>query len=160
MEKNLLKRLDKYYIYAVSSKKAVLLASSNSKTQLRDQTLDKLKLGPDGDKSQANKYSGLYLYRIKLMKVSKKDIEKESDSQIKMIGGPIVAVVERVKINVGNKIKLKSIDDNEVRNKIYFSPVYLEKYKTIKQKSIDSIAFDFAHDKFNSGLFAVNTLND
>ena len=37
---------------------------------------------------------------------------------------------------------------------------YLEKYETIKPDSIDSIAFKFAHKKFNFGLFAVNTLNE
>ncbi len=156
----ILKNIDKYYIYAVSSKKPVLLASSNSKTDLRTEALDKLQLNSTEKTDRVNKYNGLYLYRIKLMKVPKKDYQAESTSQIKMIGGPIVAIVERVQINIGDKIKLKSIDDNNVSNKIYFSPVYLKKYDTIKSESIDKIAFDFAHKKFNFGLFAVNTLNE
>ena len=160
----ILKQLDKYYIYAVSSKKPILLASSNSKTDLRVDALEKLQLNPTGDagKDRIDKYNGLYLYRIKLMKVPKKEFEKEKNSQIKMIGGPIVAVVERVQINIGDKIKLKSVDslDDESNNKIYFSPVYLKKYETIKSETIDSIAYKFAHKKFNLGLFAVNTINE
>jgi len=156
----ILRNLDKYYIYAVSSKKPVLLASSNSKTELRTEALDKLELNPSNKSDRIDKYNGLYLYRIKLMKVPKKDYQAESKSQIKMIGGPIVAIVERVQINIGDKIKLKSIDETNVNNKIYFSPVYLKKYETIKSESIDKIAYDFAHKKFNFGLFAVNTLND
>ncbi len=156
----ILKNLDKYYIYAVSNKKPVLLASSNSKTELRTEALDKLQLNPSDKSDRVNKYNGLYLYRIKLMKVPKKDYQAEANSQIKMIGGPIVAIVERVQINIGEKIKLKSIDEANANNKIYFSPVYLKKYDTIKSESIDKIAYDFAHKKFNFGLFAVNTLND
>ncbi len=157
---NILKQLDKYYIYAVSSKKPILLASSNGKTELRKQALAKLELNSQTSKDKVDKYNGLYLYRIKLMKVPKKDYHAETNSQIKMIGGPIVAVVERVQINIGDKIKLKSIDEPNANNKIYFSSVYLKKYETIKPESIDKIAFDFAHKKFNFGLFAVNTLND
>ena len=156
----ILKQLDKYYIYAVSSKKPILLASSDSKTELRTIALDKLELKPSMEKARFNKYNGLYLFRIKLMKVPKKDFEAEKNSKIKMIGGPIVAIVERVQINIGDKIKLKSIETDSVLNKIYFSDVYLEKYETIKPDSIDSIAFKFAHKKFNFGLFAVNTLNE
>ena len=148
----ILKQLDKYYIYAVSSKKPILLASSNSKTELRTLALDKLELNPSMEKARIDKYNGLYLFRIKLMKVSKKDFDEEENSKIKMIGGPIVAVVERVQINIGPKIKLKStaLDTDSVNNKIYFSQVYLEKYETIKPDSIDSIAFKFVHKKFNS----------
>jgi hypothetical protein len=167
-EKQILKQLDKYYIYAVSSKKPILLASSNSKTDLRVGALEKLELNPSDPESTSqeriNKYNGLYLYRIKLMKVPKTQYDQEKNSKIKMIGGPIVAIVERVQINVGEKIKLKSADTvpgtDETNNKIYFSQVYLKKYETIKPESIDSIAFKFAHKKFNLGLFAVNTLNE
>ena len=156
----ILKELDKYYIYAVSSKKPILLASSDSKTELRTIALDKLELKPSMEKARFDKYNGLYLFRIKLMKVSKKDVDAEKNSNVKMIGGPIVAIIERVQINIGDKIKLNSIETDSVNNKIYFSQVYLEKYETIKSDSIDSIAFKFAHKKFNSGLFAVNTLNE
>jgi len=156
----ILKQLDKYYIYAVSSKKPILLASSDSKTELRTIALDKLELKPSMEKARFDKYNGLYLFRIKLMKVSKKDVDAEKNSNVKMIGGPIVAIIERVQINIGDKIKLNSIETDSVNNKIYFSPVYLEKYETIKSDSLDSIAFKFAHKKFNSGLFAVNTLNE
>ena len=160
----ILKQLDKYYIYAVSSKKPILLASSDSKSELRTLALDKLELNPSMDKAKVDKYNGLYLFRIKLMKVPKKDFDAEKNSKIKMIGGPIVAVIERVQINIGPKIKLKGMDTDtdtdSVNNKIYFSQIYLEKYNTIKSNSIDSIAFKFAHKKFNSGLFAVNTVNE
>ena len=156
----ILKGLDKYYIYAVNSKKPILLANSDSKTELRTIALKKLNLNQTPNKDQIDKYNGLYLFRIKLMKVPKKDYNSEKNSKIKMIGGPIVAIIERVQINIGSKIKLKSMKIESTNNKIYFSNVYLSKYNTIKLDSINSIAFKFAHNKFNLGLFAVNTINE
>lgn len=94
------------------------------------------------------------------MEVPKKNYDMEKNSKVKMIGGPIVAVVERVQIIIGNEIKLKNMDSEEVNNKIYFSPDYLKKYKTIKPDSIKLIAYKFAHGKFNNGLFAVNAINE
>ena len=156
----ILKQLDKYYIYAVSNKKPILLASSDSKTQLRNIALDKLELKQNIPKDRVDKYNGLYLFRIKLMKVPKKEFNVEENSKIKLIGGPIVAIIEKVQINIGEKVKLKSIDEDSTNNKVYFSTVYLKKYETIKSDTIDKIAFNFAHKKFNSGLFAVNTINE
>lgn len=164
---NILEQIDKYYLYAISNKKSILLSSSDSKTDLRDIAIKKLELVPDKlaknqilPKNLIDKYNGLYLYRIKLMKVPKKLMENNKKSNIKMVGGPIVAIIERVQININNKVKLKSMDDTTVNNKIYFSPTYLKKYETIKSDTIDKIAFNYAHDKFNSGLFAVNTINE
>ena len=166
---NILGQIDKYYLYAVSNKKSILLSSSDSKTDLRDLAIKKLELVPDKlaksknqiiPKDKIDKYNGLYLYRIKLMKVPKKDMENNKKSNIKMLGGPIVAIIERIQININNKVKLKSLDDTTVNNKIYFSTTYLKKYETIKSDTIDKIAFNYAHDKFNSGLFAVNTINE
>jgi hypothetical protein len=154
---NILKNLEKYYIYAVSSKQAKLLGASNSKAELRSQAKAKL---VEMGKGNLEKYNGAYLFRIKLMRVPLEAFEADSRSQIKMIGGPIVAIVERVLINIGDTIKLKSVDTDSVNNKIYFGQVYLEKYGTIKQDSINEIAYRFSHHTYNLGLFAVNTLND
>ena len=156
---NILKQIHKYHIYAVSSKKAILLASSNSKTELRVKALDNLKLDTE---ERLKKYNGAFLFRIKLLNVEIDQFVEEKNSAIKMIGGPIVAIIERIKINTtnSNKIKLKNIDEIKPGNKIYFSNTYLEKMNTIKQDTIDKIAFDFAHKKFNDGLFAVNTINE
>jgi hypothetical protein len=149
----ILNELDKYYLYVVNNKKAILLSSSDSKSELRNITLKKL-----GNK--IDKYNGLYLYRIKLMKVPKKDLLNDIQSKIKMIGGPIVAYIEHIQINVNNnQTKLVSIDTEIANNKIYFSSVYLEKYETIKLDTLTDIVWKFAHNKFNDGLFAINTIN-
>lgn len=144
--------MDKYYLYLVNNKKAFLLSSSDTKTELRTEALKKI-----GDK--INKYDGLYLYRIKLMKVSKKDIEAEAKSKIKFIGGPLMAVIEKIQINLTkNKVKLTSVD--EKGDKIYFTKNYLEKNDgIIPIKRINEMMFDYVNKKFNQGLFAVNTID-
>lgn len=64
------------------------------------------------------------------MKVHKKDIVTEANSKIKVIGGPLVAIIEKILINVGkDKTKLKSIYSKT--NKIYFSKKYLKKHDKI-----------------------------
>ena len=146
--------MTKYFLYIVNNKKAILLSNSNSKTDLRAGALARI-----GDKIE--KYNGMLLYRVKITKVPRKDYTSEAKSQIKFIGGPWVAIVERVLIDYNNKnktTKLKSID-NDI-NRIYFTDKYFKKYKNIQQKSIDQLVYDFVHKKFNTGLFAINTIDN
>ena len=62
--------MDKYYLYIVNNKKSILLSSSDSKIELREKGLQNI-----GDKIE--KYNGLYLYRVKIIEVPKKDLNTE-----------------------------------------------------------------------------------
>jgi hypothetical protein len=142
--------MDKYFLYIVNNKKSILLSSSDSKTELREKGLEKI-----GDKIE--KYNGLYLYRVKIVKVSKKELSKEEGSTIKFIGGPWVAIIDKILIDHNNRrTKLKAMNDN---NHIYFSKKYFKKYDTIQQDSINNLIFDFVHKKFHDGLFAINIID-
>jgi len=144
--------MDKYYLYIVNNKKSILLSSSDSKIELREKGLENI-----GDKIE--KYNGLYLYRVKIMKVPKKDLEKEEGRTIKLIGGPWVAIIERILIDHNNRrTKLKSVDAHG-NTRIYFSEKYFKKYDTIQQDSINNLIFDFVHKKFSDALFAINTVD-
>jgi len=156
--------MDKYYLYVVNNKKSILLSSSNSKTELREKALEKI-----GDRIE--KYDGLHLYRVKLMKVPKNEIAADTNSKIKVIGGPLVAIIEKILINViknslykaytplqGYKIKLKSVDGKT--NRIYFSEKYLIKHnKIVSVETINKMIWDWVYQKFNQGLFAINVIN-
>ena len=143
--------MDKYFLFIVNNKKAILLSSSDSKTDLREKGLDKI-----GDKIE--KYNGLWLYRVKVMKVPNKEFAKEAKSKIKVIGGPWVAIIERILIDHNDRrTKLKSLDDNV--NRIYFSEKYFKKNKNIQPDSINNLVYNFVHKKFNDGLFAINTID-
>lgn len=144
--------MDKYYLYIVNNKKSILLSNSDSKTKLRKKGLEKI-----GEKIE--KYNGLYLYRVKIMKVPKKDFAIEKGSEIKFIGGPWVAIIERILINYNNKrTKLKSIDGHG-NTRIYFSEKYFKKHDSIQQESINNLIFNFVHKKFSDALFAINTID-
>lgn len=145
--------MDKYYLYIVNNKKSILLSSSNSKSELRENALEKI-----GDK--IDKYDGLYLYRVKLMKVPKKELENDAKSKIKVIGGPLVAIIEKIQINIKNdKTKLKSVDGKT--NRVYFSEKYLKKNdKKVPVETINKLIWNWVHDKFHKGLFAVNVINE
>lgn len=144
--------MDKYFLYIVNNKKSILLSNSDSKTELRIKALEKI-----GDKIE--KYNGLWLYRVKIIKVAKKEYAKEANSKIKVIGGPWVAIIERISIDYNDRrTKLKSLDDDVSR--IYFSEKYFKKYNSIQQESINQLVYDFVHKKFNDGLFAINTINN
>jgi hypothetical protein len=144
--------MDKYYLYVVNNKKSILLASSNSKTELRAKALKNI-----GDRIE--KYDGHYLYRVKLRKVSKKELSTDTTSKIKVVGGPLVAIIEKILINVNkDDTKLKSVDGKN--NKIYFSKKYLKKHNNIVTvKTINKMIWDWVHKKFNQGLFAINVID-
>ena len=143
--------MDKYFLYIVNNKKSILLSSSDSKTELRKKALEKI-----GNKIE--KYNGLWLYRVKLTKVAKKEYAKEANSKIKIIGGPWVAIIERILIDYNDRrTKLKSLDEKV--NRIYFSEKYFKKYNSIRPDSINNLIYDFVHKKFNEGLFAINTID-
>jgi hypothetical protein len=144
--------MDKYYLYIVNSKKSILLSRSDSKTELREKGLENI-----GNKIE--KYNGLYLYRVKIMKVPKKELTKEEDRTIKLIGGPWVAIIERILIDYNNRrTKLKSVDAHG-NTRIYFSEKYFKKYNSIQQDSINNLIFNFVHKKFSDALFAINTVD-
>jgi hypothetical protein len=145
--------MDKYYLYIVNNKKSILLSSSDSKTELREKALEKI-----GNK--ITQYDGLYLYRVKLMKVPKKEIENDSKSKIKVIGGPLVAIIEKIQIKVKkDETKLTSV--NGKTNRVYFSEKYLKNNdKKVHIDTINKMIWNWVHEKFNKGLFAVNIINE
>jgi hypothetical protein len=70
------------------------------------------------------------------MKVSKKDLGKEEGNEIKFIGGPWVAIIERILIDYNNRrTMLKSVDvhkntciyfsENILKNMILFNKILL-----------------------------------
>jgi hypothetical protein len=143
----------KYYLFIVNNKKSILLSKSNTKTELREQALERI-----GDK--ITKYNNLYLYRVKISKVTKKEIEEDRLNKIKLIGGPYVATIQKILIkNLDDKTRLKNIDDNS--NRVYFSIKHFKEDSTIRAITNDLVSklvFDWVNDKFNKGLFAVNVI--
>lgn len=134
----------KYYLYIVNNKKAIELASSTGKSELRDKALERI-----GEKIK--NYNGLYLYRVKVSKVTKADIKNDEQNKIKLIGGPWVASVERILINVsGDKVTLKGLGEESIK-------IYAKTEPT--NESVNKLIWDYSNDKFNMSPFAVNVIN-
>jgi hypothetical protein len=150
--------MDKYYLFIINNKKSILLSKSNSKTELRQKALDKI-----GDKIR--NYSGHYLYRVKITKVSDGKILSDSKNKIKLIGGPMVAQIEMILIaGTPNKIKLTSNLPNPPKNskgKIYFNDIYVKKTNgKIPLDSIGKLIWDWFNNKYDNDLFAVNIFRE
>jgi hypothetical protein len=143
----------KYYLYIVNNKKSILLSKSNTKTELREQALERI-----GDK--ISKYYNLHLYRVKVSKVTKKEIEEDKLNKIKKIGGPYVATIQKILIkNLDDKTRLKNIDDNT--NRVYFSKKHFKEDSTIRaidDDLVSQLVFDWVNDNFNKNLFAINVV--
>ena len=152
MNTNIIKDSSKYHLFIVNSQKSILLSSSNSKTELRDKGLEKI-----GDK--INKYNGNFLYRVKLVKISKKELELENKSKIKTIGGPVVAIIEKVQIIVKpHRVQLKSVG-GEGNNEIYFTEKYLTINNLIQIDRIKEIVYKYVHKMLKNKAFSVNVIN-
>lgn len=148
--------MEPYHLYIVNNKQSILLASSNSKKELKEKALK-----VDRFKKNLEKYNNLYIYRITINKVSEKDLEKQEGSTIKLIGGPYVANIERIQIKYNkdtDDLKLVNYDKVNPSGRVYFTEEYIKKNKGIKQETLDKIAYDYVKkDYYSDSLFAINT---
>jgi hypothetical protein len=148
--------MEPYHLYIVNNKQSILLASSNSKKDLKEKALKMERF-----KKNLEKYNNLYLYRITINKVPEKDLQKQEGSTIKFIGGPYVANIERIQIKYNKEtddLKLVNFDKANPTGRVYFTEEYIKKNKGIKQDIIDRIAYDYVKkDYYNDSLFAINT---
>lgn len=141
------KSLDKYYffLYNIKTKKIKLVKSGEQSTEILKKIIKKLQ-------------KDYIIVRVKIMLITKKELNNEKKSLLKTIGGPIYGLVTEYKLE--NK-KLKKIP-KKIKNKVYFPSNYLNKNKNnIKklEKDIMKIAMYYSKDKLNNKLMAINKVN-
>jgi hypothetical protein len=147
--KNIIVNIGKYHYLIVNSSKSIILSSSNSKSEARQNALVKLQ-------PILNDVLGKHIYLLTIRKISKKDLKSQEKTTLKVIGGPIKVSIERIEVINKNKLKNKGGPGN---NRIYFSEKYLQKYKEIKNSNLEQFAFDYHNKKLKQGLFDVNIIN-
>ena len=101
------------------------------------------------------------IYRITIRKVTKEEKQEEKDSEgISFVGGPIVAVIEdiRVKVNDSNKVKFENLGQLG-NSKVFLNNKYLKKYSSLDNSHIKKIVYAYDKDLTNSA-FAVNTITN
>jgi hypothetical protein len=147
--KNIIVNIGKYHYLIVNSSRSIILSSSNSKSEARQNALVKLQ-------PILNDVLGKNIYLLTIRKIPKKDLKSQEKTTLKVIGGPIKISIERIEVINKNKLKNKGGPGN---NRIYFSEKYLQKYKEIKNSNLEQFAFDYHNKKLKQGLFDVNIIN-
>ena len=149
---------EKYFYILVSGKKAFILSSGRSKSETKDFAIQKL-----FEKSKSiDALNDKFIYRLTVRKVTKeeKEFEKESEG-LSFIGGPIVIVIETIKMIVRKKepkLKLENIGEGG-NSKVFLNNKYLKKYDSIDKTHITKVAYAYAKNITNVA-FAINTITD
>ena len=147
--KNIIVNIGKYHYLIVNSSKSIILSSSNSKNEARQNALEKIQ-------PILNAVLGKYIYLLTIRKISKKDLKSQENDSIKVLGGPIEVTIEKIEVINKNKLKNKG---GFINNIIYFSESFFKKYKEIKNSNLEQIAFDYHNKKLKQGPLDVNVIN-
>lgn len=140
---------NKYYIVLVINRKTSLLSSNNNKSDLKLEAIEKL-LSKSKD---INLFNNKILYKITIKKVSKKELNSENNSNITLIGGPLVIIIEEITFN---NMKFSNTASS---NKVFVDNKYLEKYNFIDEKTIRKLAYAYKNDIIEGG-FTINKLSN
>ena len=147
--KDIIVNIGKYHYLIVNSSKSIILSSSNSKNEARQNALVKLQ-------PILNAVLGKHIYLLTIRKISKKDLKSQENDSIKVLGGPIEIIIEKIEVINKNKLKNKGGPGN---NRIYFTELFLKKNKEIKNSNLEQFAFDYHNKKLKQGPFDVNVIN-
>ena len=147
--KEIIEDIGKYHYIIANSSKSILLSSSNSKNDARDQAIQKIQ-------PILKNVMGKIIYLLTIRKISDKRLKSQENDDIQFLGGPIQVSIER--IQVVNENKLKNLGGSK-NNKVYFSQKYLHKNNSISDSNIKQIAYDYHNEKLKNGPFDVNVIN-
>ena len=139
---------NKYYIVLVINRKTSLLSSNNNKSDLKLEAIEKL-LSKSKD---INLFNNKILYKFTIKKVSKR-IKCRKNSNITLIGGPLVIIIEEITFN---NMKFSNTSSS---NKVFVDNKYLEKYNFIDENTIRKLAYAYENDIIEGG-FTINKLSN
>lgn len=143
--KEIVNSVDKYHFYLVVKKKAGLLGSSNNACNALDEAIENLK----------PKYNGLLVVKLTIKRVSKRLLQSNKESKLKLIKGKIYFKIEFYKIENGDIVKLEDYPKN---NKIYITDKFL-KHNELSDKILKRIVSSAHNNKLSTKLFDINTID-
>ena len=147
--KNIIVNIGKYHYLIVNSSKSIILSSSNSKNEARQNALEKLQ-------PILNAVLGKHIYLLTIRKIPKKDLKSQEKDSIKVLGGPIEVSIEKIEVINKNKLKNKGGFGNR---RAYFTESFFKKNKEINRNSLEKFAFDYHNKKLKQGPFDINVIN-
>jgi len=144
--KQIVEQVGKYHYIISTSNKTILLSSNNSKSEAKEQALDKLK-------PNIENLIGKNIYLVKILKVSKKVLDENNTDKLKLVGGTIYANIENAEI----------INDHRIKNlggakQIFFSKKYLSDHNGIDLMDIKKIINQIHNKILNISLFDIKIL--
>lgn len=147
--KEIIQDIGKYHYLIANSSKSILLSSSNSKNQARQDAIQKIQ-------PILNNVLGKIIYLLTVRKISNKRLKSQEADDIQVLGGPVQVTIERVQVVDENKLKNLGGAKN---NKVYFSEKYFHKNNEISDNKIKQIAYDYHNEKLKNGPFDLNIIN-
>lgn len=147
--KNFIVNVGKYHYVITNKTKSIILSSSNSKNEARQEALEKLQPMMDA-------VLGKYIYLLTIRKISEKDLKSQEKTTLKILGGPIQVSIEKIEVINKNKLKNKGGFGNR---RAYFTESFFKKNKEINRSNLEQFAFDYHNKKLKQGPFDVNIIN-
>ena len=147
--KNIIVNIGKYHYLIVNSSKSIILSSSNSKNEARQNALEKIQ-------PILNAVLGKHIYLLTIRKIPKKDLKSQEKDSIKVLGGPIEVSIEKIEVINKNKLKNKGGFGNR---RAYFTESFFKKNKEINRSNLEQFAFDYHNKKLKQGPFDINVIN-
>jgi uncharacterized Zn ribbon protein len=154
---NLILNQDKYFYLIVSGNKVAILSQGRSKSEVKKDAIATI-IKKTKDLSSFNDKT---IYFMTIRKVTAEEKQEEKDSKgISLVGGPIVVVIEDIKVKVASNNKIKFENLGEVGNsKVFLNNKYLKKYNNIDNSHIKKIAYAYNKNITNNAT-AVNTITN
>ena len=152
---NILKNNDRYnFVATFGTSKGGFLSSSSSKTEAKNEAIEILE-----KKFNLNKIDKLRVFLLTIRKVTKQEKKDHKESEISLVGGPLVVIIEEYKASIKNgKLSFKNLKERlNTTNKIFIDKRYLKKYDYVDKKLITKLGFKYSVNDIE-GAFFINTL--
>ena len=152
---HILRNNDRYhFVGTIRNTRGGFLSSSRSKTEAKNIATKLI-----GTKFNVDKIDKIRIFLLTVRKVTKEEKKKHEESEISLIGGPLVIIIKEYKVfNNDSKLSFKNLKERlNNRNKVFFDKNYLKKYDYVDQKLITKLGLKYSVNDIK-GAFAINTL--
>jgi hypothetical protein len=140
--------VDKYYYFVVGDKSVKFLGSGKSLKQAKEKTLKTLE-------PKIDDFMGSDLIFVKIENSYDDYKIQKKDKGIKIIGGPIVFIIEKGVID--NKQKIRN--EREVgNNRYYLSKKYIKEHMDNIVIDLKKIVNNYSKNKYKKSLIDINIL--
>ena len=147
--KQIIEDIGKYHYLFVTKKKVYLLASSNSSTEAKDKTLNKIQ-------SKLDSFVDKTIIKLSFSKIKNSTYQDSKTAKLTSIGGPILIKIDFYQIN--SKGKLGRNEDEYRNDTIYITEKFLDN-RNLKNSDLKNIAIKAFYNQLRKTILSVNTID-